>query len=185
LVFARIAGIPLSMRRVIFLLLALCLFFGCSRPAGRDSEISAVPCTRAAVWTALQPSASRYRIEPSFIFALAAAESDFNPRAKNGSARGLLQLSPAAWKMVSDLPYDSRVEDWKTNLVVGIDYLAYLRSRLRESGHFSFPLWAASFHYGLARVAEAQFSLDAIPPPENEIYRALWQGNLRPVPPPS
>ena len=155
----------------------------CSRSRSGETE-RARPPTRAEIWTAIQPMAVRYRMEPAFIYALVAAESNFDPSAGNGAARGLLQIKPAAWRAVSAVPYEPAVWNWRTNLEVGVDYLAYSRAYLHRKTMFSYPLLLAAFHYGLDYVEERDFNVGRIPIPENAIYRQLWSGNLAPVPPP-
>lgn len=140
--------------------------------------------TRSEVWEAVQPLAARYRLAPEFVFALVAAESNFDPRARNGAARGLLQVQPAAWAAVATRPYAPNVWHWRQNLAVGVDYLAFIRSELHRRGKFSYPLLLACFHYGLEYVERRDFDLRALRVPENEIYRQLWAGNLAPVAPP-
>jgi soluble lytic murein transglycosylase-like protein len=153
----------------------------CARkPAGREST----PPTKAEIWEAIQPLAQRYRIAPDFIYALVAAESNFDPRAQNGEARGLLQIKPRAWRTVSKIPYDEAVWDWRTNLTVGIEYLAYSRAYLHKKTEFSYPLLLAAFHYGLEYVEDEHFDVSGIDPPDNVIYRMLWNGDLAPVSPP-
>jgi soluble lytic murein transglycosylase-like protein len=149
---------------------------GCSRERA--------PPTKAEIWAAIQPAAQRYGIEPAFIYALVAAESNFDPRAHNGNARGLLQMKPRAWQTVSTAPYEPTVWDWRANLETGIDYLAYSRSYLHKHSSFSYPRLLAAFHYGLDYLEEREFDPDRVPIPENEIYRQLWRGNLKPVAPP-
>ena len=79
------------MSRVVFIFITLGFFLaGC----GRTDPAVSDPATREAVWQAIQPLAERYRIEPAFIYALVAAESNFDPRARHGEGRGLLQLKP-------------------------------------------------------------------------------------------
>ena len=142
--------------------------------------------TREEIWAAIQPQAARYRIDPAFIFALVAAESNFNPLASNGEARGLLQIKPAAWDMVSTAPYETAVWDWRTNLEVGIDYLAFTRSQLHRKGvEFSYPRLVAGYHYGLGYLEKRRYDLAHVPVPNNVIYRKLWSGNLNPVPVPA
>ncbi|HEX2855584.1 MAG TPA: lytic transglycosylase domain-containing protein [Opitutaceae bacterium] len=178
-----VSGHP-SMRSVfIFLLAATCA--GCDRknsPAGSDA--AAVP-TRAEIFAAIEVRAARYRMEPAFIYAVVAAESNFDPRARNGEARGLMQLKPAAWRAVSSAPYEPTVWDWRANLDAGIDYLAHSRAYLHRKKTFSYPLLLAAFHYGLDYVEDRQFDLRRLHAPESEIYRQLWSGNLSPVPVPS
>ena len=157
------------------------LLSGC-RPA---DVAPAEPITRQAVWQAIQPLAERYRMEPAFIYSLVAAESNFDPRAQSGEARGLLQMKPAAWREVSREPYELSVWNWRKNLEVGVDYLAWCRSELHKQQKFSYPLLLASFHHGFDYVRDRQFDLLHLDPPDNAIYRELWRGNLSPVPPPN
>ncbi|HVS52225.1 MAG TPA: lytic transglycosylase domain-containing protein [Opitutaceae bacterium] len=153
----------------------------CSR---RDTGALAPPPTRAEIWAAIQPPAKRYDLDPAFIYALVAAESNFDPRARNGVACGLLQLKPGAWRAVSTAPFEPAVWDWRMNLAAGIDYLAYSRSYLHKKTAFSYPKLLAAFHYGLDYVEERHFDASRVPIPDNAIYRELWRGNLAPVAPP-
>ena len=111
----------------LFPVLLLGLLAACSR---RDAPpvAAGLPPTRIEIWAAIQPLAARYRIEPEFVYALVAAESNFDPRARNGDARGLMQLKPRAWRTVSMQPYEPTVWDWRANLEAGVDYLAHSRS---------------------------------------------------------
>jgi soluble lytic murein transglycosylase-like protein len=169
--------------RTIRLLPAVLMLAACARSAAPDPSAAPRP-TRAEIWVAIQPPAARYRMDPSFIYALVAAESDFDPRARQGNACGLFQLKPAAWRAVSTAPFEPAVWDWRTNLETGIDYLAYARSYLHRKNAFSYPLLLAAFHYGMDYVEERRFDIGRIPVPDNPVYRQLWRGNLAPVPPP-
>jgi soluble lytic murein transglycosylase-like protein len=162
------------------LLAALPFSAGCGRSAA-----PADPATRETVWAAIQPHAARYRMEPAFIYALVAAESNFDPRARNGEARGLLQLKPAAWREVTRAPYEPAVWDWRQNLATGVEYLAWCRSYLHRKGKFSYPLLLAAFHNGMDHVEQRDFDPDRLAVPANPIFRELWRGNLAPVPPPN
>jgi soluble lytic murein transglycosylase-like protein len=170
------------MRTICPLLIVLALA-ACTRRPG-PGDIKLPPPTRAEIWAAIQAPAARYRMDPAFIYALVAAESNFDPLAHNGSARGLLQLKPVAWRTVSSAPYEPTVWDWRSNLETGIDYLAYTRSYLHKKTAFSDRLLLAAFHYGLDYVEERRFDVRGIPVPDNPIYHRLWDGNLAPVPPP-
>lgn len=165
-----------------FILAGLFLLAACARHEAAPSP----PPTRAEIWAAIQPPAARYRLDPAFIYALVAAESNFAPGARNGDARGLLQLKPRAWAAVSREPYEPAVWDWRANLAAGIDYLAFCRSDLhRQPGvEFSYPLLLAAFHYGLDYVGERRFDVGRLECPDNAIYRELWQGRLTPIAPP-
>lgn len=170
------------MRAICVTLIVLGLT-ACSRSRPVEGEETRPP-THAEIWAAIQPMASRYRMEPAFIYALVAAESNFNPAARNGAARGLLQIKPAAWRTVSLVPYEPAVWNWRRNLEAGVDYLAYSRAYLYRKTTFSYPLLLAAFHYGLEYVEERDFNVGRIPVPDSPIYRQLWSGNLAPVTPP-
>ena len=135
-----------------------------------------IPRTRETIWAAIQPLAARYRMDPAFIYALVAAESNFDPQARNGEARGLMQIKPGAWRTVSRNPYEPTVWAWRQNLAAGVDYLAWCRSYLHQKQKFSDPLLLASFHHGLDYVEARDFDLDRLDPPDNPIYRELWRG---------
>ncbi|HTQ32202.1 MAG TPA: transglycosylase SLT domain-containing protein [Opitutaceae bacterium] len=169
------------MRTITVLLIVLFAFAACTR-----REAGPPLPTRAEIWAAIQPPASRYRIDPAFIYALVAAESNFDPAARAGDARGLLQLKPRAWAAVSREPYEPAVWDWRANLATGIDYLAFCRSYLhrQKNVEFSYPLLLAAFHYGLDYVEERRFDVSRLVCPDNAIYRELWRGRLTPVAPP-
>jgi soluble lytic murein transglycosylase-like protein len=158
----------------------LLLVPGCGKKPAAEAD----PATRETVWVAIQPSAARYRLEPAFVYALVAAESNFDPHARNGDARGLLQLKPAAWRQVNAGPYEPAVWDWRKNLETGVDYLAWCRSYLHQQRKFSYPLLLAAFHYGMDYVEQRGFDPGRIDPPDSAVYRELWRGNLTPVPPP-
>jgi soluble lytic murein transglycosylase-like protein len=140
---------------------------------------------RRDVWRAIQEPAARYRLDPTLIYALVAAESGFDARARNGDARGLLQLKPGSWATVSARPYEPAVWDWQANLEAGIDYLAWCRHALHARGHFSEHLLLASFHYGFDRVEASGFDERRLSPPGGRLYREMWRGNLRPLAPPT
>jgi soluble lytic murein transglycosylase-like protein len=153
---------------------------GCSRKSSSPDDGARSP-TRSEIFAAIESRAAKYRIDPAFVYALVAAESNFDPRARKGEACGLLQLKPAAWRTVATEPFEPAVWDWRANLNAGIDYLAYSRAYLHRRNVFSYPLLLAAFHYGLDHVEERGFDLQRLPVPDNEIYRQLWAGNLSPV----
>jgi soluble lytic murein transglycosylase-like protein len=174
--------------RAILALVLCAMLAACGRPDLARADTAAGPRggnpTRAEIFAAIELRATRYRMDPAFIYALVAAESSFDPQARNGEARGLLQLKSAAWSTVSAAPYEPTVWDWRANLDAGIDYLAYSRAYLHEKKVFSYPLLLAAFHYGLDYVEDRRFDLDRLPVPDNAIYRQLWAGNLAPIPVP-
>lgn len=153
---------------------------GCFRKSSFTSA-DLRPPTRSEILAAIESRTAKYRIDPAFVYALVAAESNFDPRARNGEACGLLQLKPVAWRTVASEPFEPGVWDWQANLTAGIDYLAYSRAYLHRKQVFSYPLLLAAFHYGLEYVEERQFDLRRLPAPDNDIYRQLWAGNLSPV----
>jgi soluble lytic murein transglycosylase-like protein len=123
-------------------------------------------------------------VDPLFVYAIVALESDFDPHARRGEARGLMQIKPRAWRLVSDIPYDSSVWDWRTNLAVGIDGLASIKAALVRKGVFSYPLLWAAYHYGTDYVEARGFDMGRVPRPSNPIARRLWSGEIHPVEPP-
>jgi soluble lytic murein transglycosylase-like protein len=165
-------------KRALPLAIVLVLLAGC-HPVRRE------PVSRRDVWLAIQPAAERYRFDPALIYALVAAESNFDARARRGEARGLLQLQPASWAAVSTRPYEPAVWDWRVNLETGIDYLAWCRHALHARGHYSEHLLLASFHHGFGRVEACGFDERRLARPGGLIYRELWRGNLRPLAPPA
>ena len=96
----------------------------------------------------------------------------------------MLQLSPGAWRAVSELPYDPNVWNWRANLAVGIDYLAHLRSELHRKATFSYPKLLAAFHHGPVRLEACGFDERRLPVPDNPVFRELMRGNVAPVEPP-
>lgn len=139
---------------------------------------------RREIWTALQPMARERGIEPGFVYAIIKLESNFDPRARRGEARGLMQIKPRAWRAVSAIPYEPAVWDWRTNMKVGIDGLAAIKRDLAARGVFSYPLLWASFHYGFDYVESRGFDMSRINRPSDPISRRLWSGEVAPVEPP-
>jgi hypothetical protein len=111
-------------------------------------------------------------------------ESDFNPRAKHGESRGLLQIKPREWKAVSSLPYATAAWDWRTNLSVGLDCMALIKRELAARGVFSYPLLWASYNYGYDYVAAHGFDMRRIPRPSDSVAYRLWSGEIHPLQPP-
>jgi hypothetical protein len=161
------------------------LLAGCAPRAG---EVPAEPpsslAARREIWAAVQPLAARQGLDPGFVYALVKIESNFDPHAHRGEARGLLQLKPPAWQAVSALPYATQVWDWRTNLAVGIDALAGTKAALERKGVFSYPVLWACYHYGYDFVAARGFDLSRVPRPSDPVSRRLRSGEVHPVPPP-
>jgi len=155
------------------------LAFTLTRTLGdRSDQVSA-----EEVWAYVQEQAPQRDLDPEFVYALAWAESSLNARARSSVARGIMQLTKPAWRQVSDESY-RHAWDWRTNIRVGIDYLAYCRDYLKKHDSFSYPLLAASYRYGPFHVKNKNFNILQLKEPKNEIYRRIFEGNIRPVAPP-
>ncbi|MFU8848454.1 MAG: transglycosylase SLT domain-containing protein [Opitutales bacterium] len=136
------------------------------------------------VWSYIQKLSERNELDPEFVYALAWAESSLNAKARSPVARGMMQITKPAWREVSEESYRF-AWDWKVNLRVGTDYLVFCREFLRRHDSFSYPLLAASYRYGPYYVKEREFEIDKLRVPQNEIYKRIFDGVIRPVPPPS
>jgi len=124
-------------------------------------------------------------LDPLFVYALIDLESNFDPHARRGDARGLMQITPRAWKAASDIPYETAVWNWRTNLAVGIEGLARIKAVLVGKEVFSYPLLWAAYHHGLDYVSVRGFDMSRIPRPSDPIARLLWSGQIHPVKPPN
>jgi soluble lytic murein transglycosylase-like protein len=111
-------------------------------------------------------------------------ESNFDPRAQRGEAKGLLQIKPRAWRSVTNLPYESLVWNWRTNLAVGTEQLASLKKALVAKGAFSYAMLWASYHYGLDYTSAHRFEMSWVPRPSDPVASKLWSGEVHPIPPP-
>jgi hypothetical protein len=140
--------------------------------------------TRREIWAAIQPMAAAKGIEPGFVYALVKAESNFDPRARQGEGRGLMQIKPGTWRAVSSLPYDPTVWEGRANLSVGIDALAAIKQSLTARGVFSYPMLWAAYRYGLDYVEARGFELSRIPRPSDPAALELWSGAVQPLAPP-
>jgi hypothetical protein len=128
--------------------------------------------------------ASVRKLDPLFVYALVKAESNFDPHAERGEARGLMQIKPRAWRAASDLPYETVVWDWRSNLAVGMDALASLKRALAARGVFTYPMIWASYRYGLDYTAARGFDMSRIPRPSDPTSYKLWSGDVHPLAPP-
>ncbi|MFO8026796.1 MAG: lytic transglycosylase domain-containing protein [Opitutales bacterium] len=147
----------------------------------RDSRVERV--APEEVWSYVTEVSAREDLDPGFVYALVWAESSLNARARSPVARGMMQLTKTAWREVSDQSY-RHAWDWKTNIRVGIDYLAFCRDFLKRHDAFSYPLLAASYRYGPYYVQQRGFDLSRVRSPKNEIYQSIFSGQIRPVQPP-
>jgi len=134
------------------------------------------------VWRQAVEEGARHGLDPAFIYAVCFAESSLNARADSRYARGIMQMSHAAWRRVSERPWE-QAWDWRANMAAAADYMAVLRAILEERGQFSYPNLAAAYRYGIGTLIEADFDLGRMPQPRNEAYRAIFAGDwesLRP-----
>ena len=136
------------------------------------------------VWTYIEEQAPKQGLDPKFVYGIAWAESSLNARARSSVARGMMQLTRPAWREVTDESY-RHAWDWRTNVRVGIAYLAHCRDFLKDRNEFSYPLLAASYRYGPYHVQNENFTIAQLKEPENEIYQRIFNGNIHPVLPPT
>lgn len=151
-----------------------------SQTVGNHTE----PVSPDEVWSYIEEQASRQGIDPEFVYAIAWAESSLNARARSSVARGMMQITRPAWREVSDESY-RHAWDWRTNVRVGIDYLAFCRDYLKQHGEFTYPLLAAAYRYGPYHVKKSDFKISEMEPPENLIYESIFNGHTNPVEPPA
>lgn len=135
------------------------------------------------VWKQVEREADRVGLDAGFIYAVCWAESSLDAHARSGVARGLMQLTRGAWEETGRTRY-SRAFHWQTNLRAGCDYLAFCRHFLEQHQEFSYPNLAAAYRFGPYAFQRQGFDLSAMPSPRNRIYQALFEGQMRPVPPP-
>jgi soluble lytic murein transglycosylase-like protein len=136
------------------------------------------------VWDYIAEVAPQRGLDPEFVYALAWAESSLDAKARSSVARGIMQLTKPAWREVSDESY-RYAWDWKSNIRVAVDYLAFCRDFLKQHNSFNYPLLAASYRYGPYYVRDKNFNIRQIQTPKNKIYRRIFEGNIRPVAPPA
>ena len=139
--------------------------------------------TPQEVWAYIEQIAPRAGLDPEFVYAIAWAESSLNEAARSSAARGMMQMTRVAWREVSDESY-SMAWQWQTNVRVAIDYLAFCRDFLQARSAYSYPLLAACYRYGPYYVQDQDFEIGNLRKPDNEIYRRIFGGDVRPVLPP-
>ena len=132
------------------------------------------------VWAKIKVQTAVNNLNPFFIFAICHAESSLNANAESSVARGMMQLTEAAWQDVTKLHYRQAFE-WETNVEVGILYLARLKGMLESVNLFSYPRLAASYRYGYGALRKEKFMVSRMKTPVNRIYRKLFAGELSPV----
>ncbi len=117
-------------------LLGLVFLFTCSRRG--DAYIP-----KEVVWAEIQREAPQYGLDPAFVLNIAYAESTLNAHADTDYARGMMQLSHAAWSDRSDHSWE-QAYNWRINLKVGMRHLQYLKSRLELKKRYSTARLAAT-----------------------------------------
>jgi len=135
------------------------------------------------VWGKIKTEAPQLGLDPSFVFAICHAESSLNANAESSIAKGMMQLTEAAWSDVSKLHYRTAFQ-WETNIEVGMLYLKRLKGMLESVDLFSYPRLAASYRYGYSALRREQFMVSRMKTPVNRIYRKLFAGTIDPVPVP-
>ena len=136
------------------------------------------------VWGKVSAKAPASGLDPTFVYAICHAESSLNANAESSVARGMMQLTEAAWQDATKLHYRQAFE-WETNVEVGILYLQKLKGILERNDLFSYPRLAASYRYGYGALRKEKFMVSRMKTPVNRIYRKLFAGELSPVPPPN
>lgn len=129
------------------------------------------------VWRVVEREAGTHGLNPKFVMAIVEAESSFNANASNGNARGIMQITPGAWRTVSNRSF-GKAWNWEANIVAGTAYLARLKKFLETYGSFSYPHLAASYLHGINRVKRIGGRLYDLPPTRNRIYQKLHGGRL-------
>ena len=172
----------LNLKIPIFLItsvLSLVLLLGCKYLDRNANFIS-----DEKVWEKVSAKASASGLNPTFVYAICHAESSLNANAESSVARGMMQLTEAAWQDVTKLHYRQAFE-WETNVEVGILYLERLKGMLESVDLFSYPRLAASYRYGFGALRKEKFMVSRMKTPINRIYRKLFAGDMAPVSPPS
>lgn len=123
-------------------------------------------------------------LDPKFVYAICHAESSLDANAETSVARGMMQLTEAAWVDVTELHY-RQAFDWETNVEVGMLYLKRLKGMLESQEVFSYSRLAASYRFGYGALRKEKFMVSRLQTPVNRIYRKLFAGDMSPVPPPS
>ena len=157
------------------------ILFGCTSCKYLDRNANFIP--EEKVWLKIKELGPVHRLDPAFIYAICHAESSLNANAKSSVARGMMQLTEAAWQDVTQLHYRQAFE-WETNVEVGILYLSRLKGMLESVNLFSYPRLAASYRYGYGALRKEKFMVSRMKTPVNRIYRKLFAGELSPVSPP-
>jgi hypothetical protein len=164
---------------VFFIAVALVILWAyLARPCG------AAPVPPEEVWTKAEHLGQQHGLDPVLIFAIACAESSLDAHADSGHARGLMQMTPNAWEEVTSRSY-SEAWDWQENMEAAASYLHLLKSRLQSNDHYSWPVLAAAYHYGLGKIEQSRYDLSLLPPSRNLIYADMFNGRTPALPLPA
>ncbi len=113
----------------------------------------------------IEEYSAEYGLDKYFVMAVIKAESNYEPAAHSGKARGLMQITAdtAKWiaeKMQIDFSEDD-IEDPKTNISMGCYYLDYLENMYHDD-----VLVLAAYNAGMGNVAkwleDENCSLDSV-----------------------
>ena len=104
----------MRMRRV--LKIGLFILLGCTSCKYLDRDANFIP--EKTVWAKIKKEAFSHGLNPSFVYAICHAESSLNANEESSVARGMMQLTEAAWQDVTELHYRQAFE-WETNVEVG------------------------------------------------------------------
>ncbi len=167
----RIGAFALSLSFLFLLTTAPLCAFG-ERPTPRE------------VWARAESLGARHDLDPLLLFSIACAESSLNPDADSGAARGLMQMSPQAWKDVTGRPYRD-AWDWRANMDAAGAYLAILRARLAKNGRLSAANLVAAYHFGPGRLEKAGYDLARLPQVQNLVYGDILAGRVPNLPAPA
>jgi hypothetical protein len=164
------------------LMLNVCFFsFAASLGSILSGPCAAAVVSSSEVWKKSEELGRKNDLDPLLIYSIACAESSLDDKADSGKARGIMQVSRVAWTEVTKQSYDEAWK-WETNMEVAAQYLHVLRRQLENSGHYSWPVLAASYHYGPNKVADARFRIKRLPRENNKIYKALLAGRMPKLP---
>jgi hypothetical protein len=138
------------------------------------------------VMEAIQQAADEAGLPFEVLRGFAKIESNFNPKAANGSSRGLMQMQPGAWadvkSLVPGLPrYEEGVFDPLQNARAGAAYIKLNQRRLRKAGYTGelSPAVAYLAHQqGAGGFIELwRASLGNVPPTTNYVGTQQMRGN--------
>ena len=135
------------------------------------------------VWSKVKRESAKHGLDAHFVYAICHAESSLDANAETSVARGMMQLTEAAWMDVSKRHYRLAF-NWEINVETGTSYLGKLKGMLERANHFSYPRLAASYRWGYSRLRKNGFLVSKLPAPRNKIYQKIFAGNIRPVKPP-